>query len=316
MTAFLCSVSPPFPTDHQLLSMYSRDCFSSTSDVFHSSQTFKRVPSLSFQSPKSCLKLVSQTICDLDETAVDTFSELSTEKTSKKRVTFADHNGGVLTLIKYLSESTYEPPKSLTSDKFLNNLMKNMNISPTKSDKAEDEKFSLKFSQPVADYLKFKEKLEKNNVALENVAIKDENTIHGTVKVKNIAFEKEVKIRVTFDDWKSHSDVQCDYVKNAYEIGNFDTFQFNIGIPEDSDSIQFCVSFKCCNGEFWDSNGSSNFCITRVNSRTRYRSQSNPVSIPQRNPVSGNYPYPTTYCELPTPQERTWMQYDLNSPFY
>lgn len=318
MTAFLCSVSPPFPTDHQLLSMYSRNCYSSTSDVFQSSQSFKRVPSLSFKNPKSCLKLVSQTICDLSdsETEVTTVSELRTEKSSKKRVTFADHNGGVLTLIKYLKESTYDPPKSLTSENFLQNIMKNMNISPAKTEKAEEEELKLKFNQPVADYLKFKEKLEKDNVALENVAIKDDNCIHGTVKVKNISFEKVVTIRITFDDWKSHNCIPCDYVKSAYEIGNFDTFQFNVNVPKHSDSIQFCVSFKCTHGEFWDSNGGSNYVIARVNSQNRYKSQSNPVAIPQRNPISGSYPYPSTYSELPTPQERTWMQYDFGSPFY
>ena len=317
MTAFLCSVSPPFPTDQRLLSMYRRDCYSTTSvDMLRSSQSLKRVPSLSLKNPKSILKLVSQTICALDdpETEAHTIVELASDKSSKKRVTFADHNGGVLTLIKYLTESTYEPPKCLTSKNFLHDLMKNMNISSPEKEQADEEKLELKFDQPVANYVKFKEKLEKDNVALENVAVKDQNCIHGTVKVKNIAFEKVVTIRVTFDDWKSYSETPCDYVKSAYEIGNFDTFQFNMQVPQYSDSIQFCVCFKCAHEEFWDSNRGLNYIITRANSRPR--SQTKPVPIPQRNPISGAYPYPSTYCELPSPQERTWMQYDFGSPFY
>ena len=327
MPAFLCSASPPFPTD-QLFSLYTRDCYTSNSvDVLSRASTFSRVPSLSVKNPKSCLKLVSHTtmICDLNDsnnsaTHNNSACNPTTYKTSSKkgkRVTFADHNGGVLTLIKYLTEAPHEPPKSLTSGSLLNDLIKNMKIkSPETEKKDAENKLMLKFDQPAANYLKFKDIVESRNVSVENVAIKDNNHVHGTVKVKNIAFEKVVTVRVTFDDWKSHLDVQCQYVNSAYEIGNFDTFQFNLDVPSDCYNVQFCINYKCGHDEFWDSNDGLNYSITRTNPSAHTRPYSTPVSIPKRNPVSGNFPYPTTYCELPTPQEKTWMHYDFGAPFY
>lgn len=42
--------------------------------------------------------------------------------------------------------------------------------------------------------------------------MKDEDSVVvGTIKVKNVSFEKEVVVRVTFDDWKSQQDIFCNF---------------------------------------------------------------------------------------------------------
>ena len=44
--------------------------------------------------------------------------------------------------------------------------------------------------------------------------VKDEESIVvGTVKVKNISFEKEVVVRVTWDDWKNQQDIFCTFAR-------------------------------------------------------------------------------------------------------
>ncbi|GBP96184.1 Protein phosphatase 1 regulatory subunit 3C-B [Eumeta japonica] len=75
------------------------------------------------------------------------------------------------------------------------------------------DQWTVDFKQPASDYL-FQESHRDNCVCLENVIVKDEESIVvGTVKVKNISFEKEVIVRVTWDDWKSQQDIFCTYNK-------------------------------------------------------------------------------------------------------
>ena len=35
--------------------------------------------------------------------------------------------------------------------------------------------------------------------------------------LKNIAFEKTVTVRISFDGWETFSDVEATYIRNAYE---------------------------------------------------------------------------------------------------
>lgn len=96
-------------------------------------------------------------------------------------------------------------------------------------------------------------------MSLENVIIKEsEHCVVGTVKVKNLSFQKEVFIRSSWDSWKSQTDTFCTYsqifgASGAYVI--YDTFSFKLTLPPHSRSLEFCVGFKTDQDEFWDSNG-------------------------------------------------------------
>lgn len=49
------------------------------------------------------------------------------------------------------------------------------------------------FAQPASDYLAFRGRLDRDNVSLENVIVREaEQVVVGTVKVRNLAFHKEV----------------------------------------------------------------------------------------------------------------------------
>ena len=89
----------------------------------------------------------------------------------------------------------------------------------------------------------------------------------GTVKVKNISFEKEVIVRVTWDDWKSQQDIFCTYNK-AYGPATcahviFDTFSFKITLPPSSKRLEFCICFRTDQQEYWDNNKGHNYTITK-----------------------------------------------------
>lgn len=101
----------------------------------------------------------------------------------------------------------------------------------------------------------------------------------GTVKVKNVSFEKEVIVRVTWDNWKSQQDIFCTYSEiygpsSAYVI--YDTFSFKITLPPSSKKLEFCICFRANGQEFWDNNDKKNYTLSkRSNVAEDYQSYKN-----------------------------------------
>jgi protein phosphatase 1 regulatory subunit 3A/B/C/D/E len=179
------------------------------------------------------------------------------KKGLRKKVSFADDLGLALAKIKILTESPDTPP--LLRREMLDSLTQGASACVV-----EDPPLVLNFTQPASDYLPFREKIEKSCVSLENVILKDYNLM-GTIKVKNIGFEKVVKVRVSYDSWESHFDVMSTYVPNTYSAGHcspYDTFSFEFSIPTDLDkkqTVQFAVCFEVNGKQYWDSNDGQNY---------------------------------------------------------
>ncbi|XP_049313414.1 protein phosphatase 1 regulatory subunit 3C isoform X1 [Bactrocera dorsalis] len=177
-----------------------------------------------------------------------------------KRVIFADDEGQPLTEVRVMSEPSNVPP--LWSTKFLEQITQGL-VSPHPADQ-----WTVDFKQPASDYLTFREKIDRDFVSLENVIVKDEESIVvGTVKMKNISFEKEVVVRVTWDDWKNQQDIFCTFARAygpaTYAHVVFDTFSFKITLPPSSKRLEFCICYRANNQEYWDNNGGKNYTITK-----------------------------------------------------
>ena len=175
----------------------------------------------------------------------------------KKTVSFADENGLALSQVKIFSESPNSPP--IFRKGFITSLTRGATAAVT-----EQPPLTLKFAQPVSDYSRFREKLEKFNISLENVILKD-YSLQGTIKVKNIAFEKRVFVRCTFDSWLSHMDIDATFV-NMKNKGHtaLDTFSFQISVPPTVDpkrTIQFVICYEVDGKEFWDNNNEQNYVV-------------------------------------------------------
>ncbi|MEQ2194894.1 hypothetical protein XENOCAPTIV_004417 [Xenoophorus captivus] len=173
----------------------------------------------------------------------------------KKRVTFADHKGLSLTRVKIFSKFTdpIEIPVNIQE----------MLSSKLTLSSSEEDKLVLDFTQPSSDYLLFRQNLEKNLVSLEQCVLK-EKAFAGTIKVKNVSFEKSVMLRVTFDLWKSHTDVSCEYMKDTYPASYSDTFSFEVSLPAEmrpNEHVEFAVCYKVSGNEYWDSNQGNNYRI-------------------------------------------------------
>ncbi|CAI9716998.1 protein phosphatase 1 regulatory subunit 3B-like isoform X2 [Octopus vulgaris] len=173
----------------------------------------------------------------------------------KKRVSFADCFGFALATIRVMTEPSDVPP--LVRPEILSSLTKGSSASVTSI-----PPLKLCFTQPAADYVAFRDRVEKNFVSLENVILKDYQ-VTGTVKVKNVAFEKHVYIKCTFDSWSSSGEVDATYL-NTNGCSRFDTFTFEMNVPTGFDirkQILFAVAYRTDNKEYWDNNYGNDYLI-------------------------------------------------------
>lgn len=118
------------------------------------------------------------------------------------------------------------------------------------------------FSQPVASE-QFRDRLELQTVCLEN-AVASQNSIWGTIKVKNISYHKRVTVRYTLDGWISSTDLEAVYVPESND-GTTDRFSFALTLPEyflaSGGVLEFAVRFGAERMEFWDNNSGHNYRI-------------------------------------------------------
>lgn len=199
----------------------------------------------------SCLRFQQSRRVDQAQPEHDKPSRRNSRK-AVKQVTFADHKGLPLSRVKVFSE--FKDPIDIPL-----NIQETLSSTPL----AEEDKLVLDFMQPASDYLHFRQSLERNCVCLEHCMIK-EKALAGTVKVRNLSFEKSVKLRVTFDTWRSYSDVDCLYQKDSYPSSYSDTFSFQMSLPDElrpHQHVEFAVRYlvDCC--EYWDSNHGHNYRI-------------------------------------------------------
>ncbi|XP_012287575.1 protein phosphatase 1 regulatory subunit 3C isoform X2 [Orussus abietinus] len=178
----------------------------------------------------------------------------------KKRVVFADDCGGPLTQVRVMSEGSNMPP-SWTSAYFAD-LTRNI------TEKLAPPPWEVTFTHPASDYLTFRKKLDQQAVCLENVVVKEnEHCLVGTVKVKNIAYDKEVSVRASTDSWRTYEDVYCSYVEQPGTLQPalvlYDTFRFRLTLPIKSNTVEFCVRYSIGGTEYWDNNLGSNYVVRK-----------------------------------------------------
>ncbi|XP_037122667.1 protein phosphatase 1 regulatory subunit 3B [Syngnathus acus] len=178
----------------------------------------------------------------------------------KKRVTFADHQGLPLTSVKVFSQ--FKDAIYIPASVFL----------APPADRDDDDELVLDFAQPASDYVLFRQSVDRKCVCLERCVLR-ERTLAGTVKVKNLSFEKRVRLRVTFDSWASHSDVECAYVRDSYQSASADTFSFSLSLPPQllapRRHVEFAICYQVAGAEYWDSNHGRNYRILWAKDKQR-----------------------------------------------
>ncbi|XP_038560451.1 protein phosphatase 1 regulatory subunit 3C [Micropterus salmoides] len=183
-----------------------------------------------------------------------------------KHVVFADSQGLSLTAVRVFSDEEEQSDLDLLPSLQGLGSMTEDGYSCTVSTCCPGTRLKLGFPQPSADFQAFRAKLSQSMVILENCSV-TEQALQGTVRVKNISFQKEVRVRITFDSWQSYRDVPCLYLQKRFGGPQTDIFEFDITIPKVLDAkrkIEFCLSYLPGGQSepFWDNNNGKNYSIT------------------------------------------------------
>uniref|UniRef100_A0A8C5J736 Protein phosphatase 1 regulatory subunit 3D n=1 Tax=Junco hyemalis TaxID=40217 RepID=A0A8C5J736_JUNHY len=133
------------------------------------------------------------------------------------------------------------------------------------------------FEQP-ADCLDFSSRLQEQQVCLERVSSSDLG-LSGTIQVRNVAFEKQVSVRYTFNQWESIHEV-CAHWNHSIPEENgqdqVDVFTFFLPVPpfllQLSTLVQFAARYQVNGQEYWDNNRGKNYTL---------RCRTHPLKLPR-----------------------------------
>ena len=202
--------------------------------------------------------------------AADTASSAESGRPASRKVSFAD----LLESVLVIDESPADPPWTLCCQDDVDD---ELPLPPADDEVASRDQVRLEanFTPPAAHYLAFRSAVETRFVSLANVIIKSRGVL-GTVRVKNISFEKSVVVRYTFDGWATHSDVAATHQPD--DDYRFDTFTFLIDCPPSrppGTRLHFAVRYSVAGADYWDSNGGDNYEVVYVagNSAENYDRQ-------------------------------------------
>lgn len=208
-------------------------------------------------------------------------SSLKTGKTPpgtpgrKKIVRFADVLGLDLADVKTFLDEIPTIPKSAFEDLEILESEPPLQLGP-KSDKLLMPLFQQPGGLPT-----FLDAVREKQVSLENAAVTDSinQTISGTVRVRNLDFHKSVHIRYSLDGWRSYADLQANYVENSCD-GFSDKFTFVLfgNSLHVGQRLEFACRFQCKGQQFWDNNYGANYCFQCLPSSSHTASPPSVVS--------------------------------------
>lgn len=200
-------------------------------------------------------------ISAIDNVKFNADSNSSGTSMGKKRVLFADDVGLALEDVRVVEDSPDVPPV-LEPD-----VIARLNLGSSAPLCIEDPQFAVNFPQPVSDYLELRNKVESSKVSLETAHVKSSSVL-GTVRVKNIAFEKKVFVRLTCNNWETYDDINATYSSTSGIYSpSYDTFKFKISlkaVEKDVCSVYFAVCYKAGDEQFWDNNNGENYEIVSL----------------------------------------------------
>lgn len=112
------------------------------------------------------------------------------------------------------------------------------------------------FAQPGTEP-DFFDRVRSQKVCLESLR-SERRTLHGVVRVSNIAYEKSVSVRWTVDKWQNCHESRATYIPCSSD-GQTDSFAFEM--PVNGEDVEFAIRYQCNGQEHWDNNKGRNYVV-------------------------------------------------------
>jgi hypothetical protein len=94
-------------------------------------------------------------------------------------------------------------------------------------------------------------------------------TFAGRIAVQNQAYEKQLAIRFTLDNWKTYTEQSASYTHLSTPDG-LDRFQFALllgtATADTNNFLEFCIRYNVAGKEYWDNNDGENYTL-RLNAK-------------------------------------------------
>jgi len=160
------------------------------------------------------------------------------------------------------------------------------------------------FAMPVANRSAYLERIDRACVSLESVRVLPVESGSGTpngsppvidrlvgsVAVRNLAFEKRVSARCSFDSWASYINVRAVYARSERVVYRpapdqpqssleFDVFEFSINLPArwratrgERPRMELALRYDVDGKTFWDNNDGQNYELVGTSNTSTSRS--------------------------------------------
>lgn len=100
------------------------------------------------------------------------------------------------------------------------------------------------------------------DLTMQEIKMTEDRNIGGSIRVRNLAFQKWVAVRFTFDSWQTTSEVAARYATT--EDSEFDIFAFTIKLTDmlsriEEKTLVLAIHYRVNGGDVWDNNGGQNY---------------------------------------------------------
>nr|XP_046240790.1 protein phosphatase 1, regulatory subunit 3Db [Scatophagus argus] len=115
----------------------------------------------------------------------------------------------------------------------------------------------------------FMKRLCSQSVCLEQVLCSEQG-ITGTIRVLNLAYEKEITVRYSFTNWRTLTETRASWVSSGYraecDAPETDTFRFRLPVPpfilQPGAVLEFAICYLVKASNYWDNNNGRNYKLS------------------------------------------------------
>ncbi|XP_047439396.1 protein phosphatase 1 regulatory subunit 3D-like [Mugil cephalus] len=112
----------------------------------------------------------------------------------------------------------------------------------------------------------FQKRLQTQSVCLEQVLCLEQG-ITGSIRVLNLAYEKQVRVHYSFTNWRTHADTTASWVSSGEpNVPETDIFRFLLPVPpfilQPGAMLEFAICYHVKGSDYWDNNNGHNYKLS------------------------------------------------------